>query len=127
MSSPAGRRWHDIAYWGVLLAACGVFYWMNVLTPFKEDDMLHSLVIGRLSHVDSIGDLLQSYWNKYFVLNGRSSDMVTELFCALLGKPLFNVCNMLLFGALIHVISLLATGRRSLLAQGMTCACIGTC
>lgn len=127
MSSPAGRRWHDIAYWGVLLAACGVFYWMNVLTPFKEDDMLHSLVIGRLSHVDSIGDLLQSYWNKYFVLNGRSSDMVAELFCALLGKPLFNVCNTLLFGALVHVISLLATGRRSLLAQGMTYACIGTC
>ena len=127
MSSPAGKRWHDVAYWGALLVGCAVFYWMNVLTPFKEDDMLHSLVIGRLSHVESFGDLLQSYWNKYFVLNGRSADMIAELFCALLGKPLFNVCNTLMLGALLHIMSLLATGRRSLLALGMMFACIGTC
>lgn len=127
LKSATARRWHDVAYWGVLLAACAVFGWMNWLTPFKEDDMLHSLIIGDLSHANSIGDLLRSYWNKYFVLNGRSADMVAELFCALLGKPLFNVCNTLMFGLLLHVVSLLATGRRSLLAVAMVLACIGTC
>ena len=104
-----------------------MFYWMNVLTPFKEDDMLHSLVIGDLTHVNSLGDLLHSYHNKFFITNGRTSDMLAELFCGLLGKPLFNVCNALMFGLLAHVVSLLATSRKSLLAQSMLYACIGTC
>lgn len=120
-------RWHDIAYWTLLAVACAVFYWMNVLTPLKEDDLLHSLVIGDLTHVNSLGDLLHSYHNKFFITNGRTSDMVAELFCGLLGKPLFNVCNALMFGLLAHVVSLLATGRRSLLAQSLLYACIGTC
>lgn len=122
-----GRRWHDIAYWILMAVACAVFFWMNVLTPFKEDDMLHSLVIGDLTHVNSISDLLHSFRNKFFITNGRTSDMVAELFCGLLGKPLFNVCNALMFVLLAHVVSLLATGRRSLLAQAMLYACIGTC
>ena len=116
-----------MAYWGLMLVACAVFYWMNVLTPFKEDDMLHSLVIGDLTHVHSLGDLFRSYHNKFLITNGRTSDMVAELFCGLLGKPLFNVCNALMFGLLAHLVSLLATGRRSLLAQAMLYACIGTC
>lgn len=120
-------RWHDVAYWLLLLVACVVFYWMNCLTPFKEDDMLHSLVIGELTHVQSVGDLMRSYVNKFMITNGRSSDMVAELFCGLLGKPLFNVFNTVMFGLLAHMVSLLATGRRSLLAQVMLYACIGTC
>ena len=106
---------------------CAVFYCMNVLTPFKEDDMLHSMVIGDLTHVNSLGDLLRSYHNKFLMVNGRTSDMIAELFCGLLGKPLFNVCNTLMFGAFLHLVSLLATNRRSLLAVAMTSACIGTC
>lgn len=110
-----------------MLVACAVFYWMNVLTPFKEDDMLHSMIIGDLTPINSLNDLLHCWWNKFFITNGRSSDMVAEAFCGLLGKPLFNVCNTLIFGLLIHVVSLLATRRRSLLAQGMLYACMGTC
>lgn len=127
LSSRAGKRWHEVAYWALLLVACVTFYVMNCLTPFKEDDMLHSLVIGDLTHVNTVGDLLRSYYNKYLILNGRSSDMLAELFCGLLGKPLFNVCNAVMFGLLAHVISLLATGRHSLLAQVMLYTCIGTC
>ena len=120
-------RWHDTAYWALLLAACAVFWWMNVLTPFKEDDMVHSLVSGEWTHMRTLGDFLRSCYNKYFVLNGRTSDMTAELFCGLLGKPLFNVCNTLVFAARAHLVSLLATGRRSLLALAMLLACIGTC
>ncbi len=127
LKSSRADRWHDVAYWGLLLVACVTFYVMNCLTPFKEDDMLHSLVIGDLTHVNSMGDLFRSYCNKYMLLNGRSSDMLAELFCGLLGKPLFNVCNALVFAVLAHVVSLLATGHRSLLAQVMLYACIGTC
>jgi hypothetical protein len=127
LSLPVFNRWHDVAYWGLMLVACAVFYWMNVLTPFKEDDMLHSMVIGDLTPINSVSDLLHCWWNKYLITNGRSSDMVAELFCGLLGKPLFNVLNTLMFGLLAHVVSLLATHRRSLLAQGLLYACIGTC
>ena len=127
LESPAGKRWHDIAYWCIMLVACAVFYWMNVLTPFKEDDMLHSMVIGDLTHVNTFGDLLRSWHNKFLIINGRSSDMVAELFCGLLGKSLFNVCNTLVFGVFLHIVSLLATKRRSLLALAAACACIGTC
>lgn len=127
MQSSGYRRWHDVAYWGLLLVACAVFWWMNVLTTFKEDDMLHSLVSGDLTHINTLRDLFHSWWNKYFILNGRSSDMLAEVFCAFLGKPMFNVLNTLVFGALIHVVGLLATGRRSLLAQSMFLACIGFC
>ena len=127
MQSSGYRRWHDVAYWGLLLVACAVFYWMNVLTTFKEDDMLHSLVSGDLTHINTLGDLLHSYWNKYFILNGRTSDMIAEVFCAFWGKSAFNVFNTLVFAALAHVVSLLATGRRSLLALALFIACIGTC
>ena len=107
--------------------ACGVFLVMNWLTPFKEDDMLHSLVIGEMTHIQTFGDLLRSWWNKLFVLNGRSSDMLAGLFCGLLGKPVFNVCNAVVFGLLAHVLSLLSTGRRSLLAQSLFYCCLATC
>lgn len=127
MQSSDYRRRHDIAYWILLAVACAVFYWMNVLTTFKEDDMLHSLVSGDLTHINTLGDLLHSYWNKYFILNGRTSDMVAEVFCSFLGKPVFNVCNTLVFALMVHLVSLLATGRRSLLAQALLYACIGTC
>ena len=85
LSLPVFNRWHDVAYWGLMLVACAVFYWMNVLTPFKEDDMLHSMVIGDLTPINSVSDLLHCWWNKYLITNGRSSDMVAELFCGLLG------------------------------------------
>lgn len=110
-----------------MAVACAVFYWMNLLTPFKEDDMLHSLVIGDLTPVNSLSDLLHSYWNKFFITNGRTSDMVAELFCGLLGKPLFNVCNALMFGLLSHVVSLLATRRCSVMSLAVLYACIGSC
>ena len=121
------QRWHDAAYWGLMLAACAVFLAMNVLTPFKEDDMLHSLVIGELTHVESFGDLLRSWWNKLFVLNGRSSDMIAELFCAMLGKPVFNVLNAVVFGLFSHAVSLLSTGRHSLLALSLLYCCVAVC
>lgn len=121
------EKWHDVAYWGLLIVAGAVFLVMNFLTPLKEDDMLHSMVIGDLTHINSLGDLLHCYKNKFLITNGRLSDMIAELFCGLLGKPLFNVVNTLVFVLLAHVVSLLATGRRSLLAQAMLYACIGTC
>ena len=126
--SPAHqRRWHDVAYWLLLVVACAVFLMMNVLTTFKEDDMAFSLVEGQWTPIRSLMDVLRSHANLFVDANGRTANLVAALFCGLLGKSVFNVCNMLVFGLLAHLLSLLATGRRSLLALAMFLVAVGTC
>lgn len=120
-------RWHGIAYWGLLAVACAMFLVMNVYTTFKEDDMAFSLMEGEWTPVRSLVDLLRSHTNLYLHANGRTANLVAALFCALLGKGLFNVCNTLVFGLLAHLTSLLTTGRRSLLALSMFLVSVGTC
>lgn len=120
LDSPTGKRLHDVAYWGVMLIACAIFYWMNVLTPFKEDDMAYSLI----GH-GSLIDFLQSRYEHFMTTNGRFSDTVATIFCGFFGKPVFNVCNTLVFALLMHLLSLLSTGRRSVLVLTMFLAYVG--
>lgn len=100
---------------------------MNVLTTLKEDDMAFSLVEGEWTPVGSIFDLLRSHANVFSHANGRTANLVAALFCAILGKTAFNICNTLVFGLSAHLLSLLATGRRSLLALSMFLVTVGTC
>lgn len=125
MDSKAGRRWHDIAYWGTIVAACIVFLVMNMLTTFKEDDLAMTLIEGEWSPVRSLADFFRSHYCHYMTVNGRSSDIVAELSCWLLGKPVFNVLNTLMFGLLLHMLSLLSTGRRSVMVVAMFLAFVG--
>ena len=122
MLSSNNRRWHDAAYWGLLLAVCVVFYWMNVWTSFKEDDMEFSLLRG-----SGLMDLLRARYDHFLTSNGRCSDFYATLFCAFLGKPVFNVCNTLVFALMAHLSVLLSTGRRSLLALALFIAYVGAC
>lgn len=124
---PVLNRWHDATYWVVLVLACVTFMVMNVFTTFKEDDMAFSLVEGEWTPVHSILDVLRSHVNVFFHANGRTANLVASFFCAMLGKTVFNVCNTLVFGFLAHMISLLATGRRSLLSLSVFLVAVGTC
>ena len=124
---PLNRRWHDVVYWGILLVACVVFWLMNCLTPFKEDDMAFTLVEGTWRPISSLGDVLRSHLTHMVNTNGRLADLVPELFCGLLGKGAFNVCNALMFGLMAHLVSLLSTHRRSILALSIFLAVVGTC
>ena len=65
------RRWHGIAYWGVLAVACAVFLLMNVLTTFKEDDLAFSLIEGVWKPIESLLDLCKSHCNHFVDSNGR--------------------------------------------------------
>lgn len=121
------QRWHDIAYWALWLLACAVFYQMNVLTPFKEDDLSFCLIEGEWTPMKSFAEFLRSHAFHYMHTNGRTSDIVAGIFCGLLGKPLFNVCNTLVFGLMIHLLSLLSTGRRSVMVLAMFLAFFGCC
>ena len=126
-SWPLGRRWHDAAYWGVLLVACVVFWLMNSLTTFKEDDMAFTLVEGVWKPVSNLMDVVRSHATHMTNTNGRLADLVPELFCGLLGKGAFNVCNALMFGLMAHLVSLLSTRRRSIMALAFFLAVVGTC
>jgi len=123
LESTSARRWHDAAYWGIMAVALAVFYWMNVLTTFKEDDMAFALV-GRLG---SVGEVLRAHCQHFMTSNGRFSDVMATLFCAFLGKPLFNVVNTLVLGLMLHLLSLLVTGRRSVLVLAVFLAVVGCC
>ncbi len=127
MNASRSGRWHDVAYWGLLVVAFAVMLVMNVLTTFKEDDLAFTLIEGVWTPVRSFADLLQSHLTHYTGTNGRLAELVPELFGGLLGKAAFNVCNALVFVLLAHLVSLLATGRRSLLALSAFLAIVGTC
>ena len=120
LNTPSGKRWHEIAYWGLLLVACVVLWQMNVLTPFKEDDMEFYLV-GQ----GTLSDVLRYWRDHYLTTNGRISDAVGVLFCGFLGKSAFNVCNALVFGLMTHLLSLLSTKRHSIMVVAMFLAYVG--
>ena len=126
-SSLIPKHGHDLAYWGLLVVACVVFLVMNVLTTLKEDDLAFSLIEGVWQPVDSLLDLFRSHYNHFIDSNGRTANFVAALFCGLLGKTAFNICNTLMFGLMAHLLSLLATGRRSVLALSMFLVMVGTC
>ncbi len=113
-------RWHEAAYWGLMLVICILFYVMNCWTSFKEDDMEFSLL-----HDAGFMDFLRAQYDHYMTSNGRCADFFATLFCAYLGKPLFNVVNTLMFAAMAHLVSLLSTGRRSVLVLAMFIAYVG--
>jgi hypothetical protein len=108
------RRYHDAAYWALMIAACAVFLVMNVLTTIKEDDMAYSLIEGEWVPVHTLLDVLRSHANHFADANGRTANLVAALFCGLLGKTVFNICNTIVFGLMGHLLSLLTAGRRSL-------------
>ena len=127
MKASRSGRWHDVAYWGLLVVAFAVMLVMNALTTFKEDDLAFTLIEGVWTPVRSFADLLQSHLTHYTGTNGRLADLVPELFAGLLGKTAFNVINALVFVLMAHLVSLLATGRRSLLGLSSFLTVVGTC
>lgn len=116
----SGKRCHDGAYWALMLIACVIFLVMNILTTYKEDDMAFALLQG-----SSLLDMLRAQCDHFLHSNGRFSDRVAMLFCAYWGKMAFNVCNTLVFGVMLHLLSLLVTGRRSLMVVGAFLAYVG--
>ena len=120
-------RWHETAYWGLLALAGILFLIMNTLTTLKEDDMAFSLIEGSWVPIHSLLDALRSHCNHFIDANGRTANLVATLFCGLLGKTVFNICNTLVFCLMAHLMSVLSTGRRSLMALALFLAVVGTC
>ena len=116
----ATKRWLDIAYWLLMLAACAVFLVLNIWTSFKEDDMEFSLL-----HNAGFVEFWRAQMDHYLTSNGRCADFFATVFCAFLGKPAFNVVNTLVFGLMAHLVVLLSAGRRSVMVLALFVAAVG--
>lgn len=75
----------------------------------------------------SLGEIWSSWLDHYLTTNGRFADVVATLFCAILGKTVFNVCNALVFGLMAHLVTLLSTQRRSITVLVLFLAFVGFC
>ena len=124
---PFGRREivDQIAYWALLLAGCVVMLIMNYYTTLKEDDFLHATIYGTNGEpINNLWDVMRSWWYHYRGHDGRVANFPDFLFNGLLGKPLFNVCNTLVFGLMAYMISRHATHRNSVTVLAMLFAYI---
>ncbi|MDH6308234.1 hypothetical protein M2451_001141 [Dysgonomonas sp. PFB1-18] len=59
--------------WSFLVLSCFlVLLLLNILTPFVSDDYVYLYVYGETQPVESLGDIIQSQVNHYFLWGGRS-------------------------------------------------------
>ncbi len=99
---------------------------MNCLTTLKGDEYVYALIPGDIvHHCNTVSDYVRSIPAFYEGTNGRLADGTERLFASLVGKPVFNVLNTLMFVLLIEGIFTLAVGRRrSVVALSMVLVCI---
>ena len=112
---PHGWLWGTVTM--VIVAVA--FAVLNVLTPMYHDDFVYQFMFegGTVNYdhpVKSIGDVLASQVEHYHSVNGRSIvHCLAQVWTGLLGKPAFNVANVLVFGIfLLLLIKLTGQGGR---------------
>ena len=92
----------------IVLLAFGV---LNYLTPEYHDDFVYKFMFegGSVNydhHIKSIGEIFASQIEHYKIANGRSIvHLLVQLFTGLLGKSVFNIFNVLVFGLFIWLIN----------------------
>lgn len=104
----------------VLLAWGVLFYLLNKNTYFVSDDFRYHFIYEEfmpsegIERVDSLGDIIYSMFNHYFLWGGRIvAHSLAQLFL-MWGKPAFNVINTIAFGLLGLLIYLHAVPRKKL-------------
>ena len=100
--------------WMVIAVVAVAFAVLNFLTPEYHDDFVYKFMFegGTVNYdhpVRTIGDIVASQVEHYQSVNGRSLvHFLVQLFTGLLGKPIFNLLN-----ALVFALFLLLLGRRA--------------
>ena len=91
-----------------------MMYLLNRFTPLFCDDWHYAFVFGTPhTPIQSVGDILVSQWNHYFVFNGRFvPHFFVQLFDGILGKDAFNVINALLFALFLYVLAVVTSRDR---------------
>jgi hypothetical protein len=72
-------------------------YILNFLTPLVADDYAWGYINGTQTKIKNLSDILLSMYNFYFNWGGRiGGEFYNQLF-TLLGKPIFNICNTIIY------------------------------
>ncbi len=112
-------KWDEVLYWVLLVGGCAVFLLMNIYTTIKEDDLFHSFIEdGSLRPIDSLSDVMRG-WVAYYKYDARLANVISFTFNGVLGKPVFNIFNTLVFGVMAHLLSRMSTGRNSAMVLAM--------
>ncbi len=60
-------------FWAIAVLVCfSVIFFLNILTPLISDDFAYKFVYGENRLVSSVGDILESQKNHYYMWGGRS-------------------------------------------------------
>ncbi|WP_077867939.1 DUF3329 domain-containing protein, partial [Clostridium beijerinckii] len=70
---------------------------LNYLTPLLVDDYSFGYINGTETHIVSIKDIIYSMYNYYFTWGGRVWGEFYQQLFTLLGKPIFNVLNTIIY------------------------------
>ncbi|WP_297424208.1 DUF6056 family protein [Clostridium sp.] len=72
-------------------------YILNYLTPLLVDDYALGYINGTGIHIKNLKDIIYSMHNYYFSWGGRVWGEFYQQLFTLLGKPIFNVCNTIIY------------------------------
>lgn len=109
---PENRQAHVLTIALFLVIGC-VFYLMNVYSPLYVDDWHYCFIFGTTTPIASIGDIFRSQAIHYMEFNGRVvPHLFVQFFDGLVGKPLFNVVNTVLFLLFLHLLTLTIISRK---------------
>ena len=90
------------------------FYILNVYTPLIADDHGYTFILNTNQKLASFTDVIVSQVRHYFGWGGRSVAHTIAQYSLLLGKPLFNVTNSIIYLLLIDLILKHAIGKRKI-------------
>ena len=97
--------------WMAMALAAVAFLVLNLLTPEYHDDFVYKFMFedGGVNYghpIRSLGDIFFSQVDHYGSVNGRSIvHVLVQLCTGLLGKSVFNILNVIVFGAFIWLLS----------------------
>lgn len=92
-------------YWGYLFIIGFIFYILNLYTPLSTDDFHYHFIFGSKEPINSLTDIIESQYNHYFILNGRTiPHCFAQLFNGIAGKFTFNFINSIVFILFLHLL-----------------------
>ncbi len=103
ITSRTPMMWEDVVYTLKADAALGA--------AMSNSAVADTIQLGRYERVQNVSDLIESSYFHYMNANGRLfPHMTSQAFGALIGKPVFDVLNAIMFVLLVSVVSLLVVG-----------------
>ena len=103
VTSRTPMMWEDVVYTLKADAALGA--------AMSNSAVADTIQLGRYERVQNVSDLIESSYFHYMNANGRLfPHLSSQAFGALIGKPVFDVLNAIMFILLVSVVSLLVVG-----------------